>query len=333
MSDKPSNKQNQSDEIDLGQLFAAIGKGFDSLFRGLLTFFVYLKKNAVILVGLVIIGGLIGFSLKFIVGEEKKLDVIVTPNLDAKDYLYGVIDEIQSDIKAKDTVFFNSLGMSIDELGDFKIEITRLKKPSATDPEEEMKFLEILKDFENNETIAGFLRSELQDKTTRNERITFYFDDDEIGEDYAGKIMSYINSNPYYLELVKVYNENAQNRIIQNDSLIKQLDMLINYYAKNMLKEETRTEGSLVLENQEPLNIPSLFQLKNVLIKDTEVKKLELERRKEAITVVSFGKPHKVQKPIFRENIALIPLIFVGLFFLLSFIRLLNRKAKEMHIH
>ncbi|MFT5737592.1 MAG: hypothetical protein ACI9SG_001941, partial [Maribacter sp.] len=40
-----NNNQNNSDEIDLGQLFRMIGNGFNSLFRGFLKVFLYLKKN------------------------------------------------------------------------------------------------------------------------------------------------------------------------------------------------------------------------------------------------------------------------------------------------
>ncbi|MBT8284105.1 MAG: hypothetical protein HKO75_01885 [Flavobacteriaceae bacterium] len=327
----PKNDQS-NDEIDLGQLFALIGNGFNRIFRGLLSVFLYFKKNLVILTVLVIVGLLLGFGLRMIVGEEKKLDVIVTPNLDTKNYVYNIIEELQADIKAKDTAFFNSLGMDIEKMKGFEIEISALKNKYASSNEEEMKFLELLKDFESTGAISGILRGILQDKTTRNERITFFFKDDEIGEDYAGKIINYINSNPYYNELLKVYNENAQNRIALNDSLIRQVDVLINNYTNKMLKEQATTEGRLVLENQEPLNIPSLFSLKNNLIQDTESKRLELEQRQDAITVVNFGKPHKVQKPLFQKKITLIPLILIGIFLLFSFLKYLNRKANEMQI-
>ena len=328
----PKNNE-PSDEIDLGQLFALIGNGFDRLFRGLLRVFLYFKKNVIILAILVVVGALIGLGLRSIIGIEKKLDVIVTPNLDTKNYLYNVIEELQADIKAKDTTFFNALGMDIEKMEGFEIEISPLKNKNSSSSQDEMQFLELLKDFENTGAISGLLRAELQDKTTKDERITFFFKDDEIGEDYAQKIITYINSNPYYKDLLGVYNENAQTRIALNDSLIRQVDVLINNYTNKMLKEQATTEGRFVLENQEPLNIPSLFSLKNSLIQDTESKKLELEQRQDAITVVNFGKPHKVQKPLFQKRITLVPLAFIGVFFLISFLRYLNRKAKEMQIH
>jgi hypothetical protein len=144
--------------------------------------------------------------------------------------------------------------------------------------------------------------------------------------------MDYINSNAYYKEIVKTYTENAQGRIKQNDSLVKQIDVLIGNYSKKMLSENTATEGRIVLENEQQLNVPQLFTLKNDLIRDTESKKLELERRKDAITIINFGKPQKIIKPFFKKNIILFPLVYIGIFFLFSFVKYLNKKAMEMGV-
>ncbi|NER09915.1 hypothetical protein SAMN06265375_101563 [Muriicola jejuensis] len=325
-------KMEPSDEIDLGQLFALIGKGFNRLFRGFLSIFLYLKKNLIILSILIVVGTLGGFGLKLLTGEEQKLDVIVTPNIETKNYLYDVVAEIQSDIRSKDTVFFSELGMEIARMKGFEIEISQVKVQGSSSKEDEMKFIELLKDFENSEAISDLVRSELEEKTTKDHRITFYFKDSSIGEEYARKILDYINSNSYYQSLLKVYTENAQNRIQRNDSLISQIDLLISNYTQKMLREQASSEGRLVLENQESLDIPSLLNLKNRLIQETESKKLELEKRKDAITVVNFGKPHKVQKPLFQKKIAWVPLSFIGIFFLFSFVRYLNQKAKEMQL-
>ena len=64
MAENQSPKtQNSSDEIDLGQLFQLIGKGFNAIFRFFLRVFLYLKKNIFILIGLVVIGFVLGFGL------------------------------------------------------------------------------------------------------------------------------------------------------------------------------------------------------------------------------------------------------------------------------
>jgi hypothetical protein len=332
MSRDLSNKPGNSDEIDLGQLFKMIGNSINRLFRGFLNFFVYVKKNIYWLGGLVVAGAVLGYGLNKLVGVEQQIDVIVTPNLDSKEYLYDVIEEIQSNAKAEDTLFFRELSVDIDKLKGFNIEIQPVVKEQSSNFEEELQFLELLQKFENSDAIEDIVRAQLMDKGSLDQRISFTFKETGTVMEEARKIMAYINSNDYYEELINIHSENAQQRIRQNDSLIKQIDLLINNYTQKMMKEDRGSEGRLVLENEEPLNIPSLFNLKNQLIKDTESKKLELKQKQEAITIVNFGKPYQVIKPLFQKNIVLYPLIFIGFFFLVTLFKYLNRKSKEMQL-
>ena len=170
----PNN--NSSDEIDLGQLFQMIGNGFNRIFRSFLRLFLYLKKNALILFGLVILGGAIGFGLNLIVDKKIKTEVIVKPNLDSRNYLYEVVDEIQSNIKAKDTLFFKDLGILVENLKGFEITVESLGD-TRKNAEQGIEYLELLKGFEgSSEAIADIVRAEILSKSTLiNHKITFYF--------------------------------------------------------------------------------------------------------------------------------------------------------------
>lgn len=324
-----NNPPETSDEIDLGQLFKLIGKGFQKMFRGFLSLYLYFKRNFFWLAGLAVLGAITGYLLNQFVEPAQKLEVIVTPYPDTRNYLYDVVAELQSDIKAKDTTFFRSLGLEAGNMEGFDLEITDLRKGGKKAPEDS-ELLELMKDFGNSPAIGDLVREALMERTTKDHRITFYFKDALVGEAYARKLMAYINSNPYYSQVVKTQRENAEKRIRRNDSLVRQIDQLIDRYTEQMAREQGGTEGRLVLENQEPLNVPSLFELKNQLVRDTEAKRLELDMKKEAITIVNFGKPHKVIKPLVRKNIVFFPILFIGGFLVLSIVRYLNRKASEL---
>ena len=332
MNETKGNQPTTSDEIDLGQLSKLLRSGFNSLFKGFLGVFVYLKRNFYWLAGLTLLGMLIGFGLKLWTGSKLKLDVIVTPQFETKNYLLDAIAEIQSNIKAKDTAYLQSLGMDMETVQNekFEIEITSLRPKADAGLKEEMALLELLKDLENSGAIADILRSELQDKTTKDMRITFSFKNPKIGEEYSRKVMNYINRNDYYGGLLEVYNENAKERIERNDTLIKQIDILIENYTERMLKEQGIAEGRLILENQEPLNIPSLFTLKNQLIQDSEAKRLELKKRDDLITINNFGKPYQEEKPFFKKKLVFFPALLLGIFFLISFLKFLNAKSEEL---
>ncbi|WP_282160180.1 hypothetical protein [Ulvibacterium marinum] len=334
MADKqPQNNRNSSDEIDLGQLFQMIQRGLDRVFRGFLRLFLHLKKNVLILIGLVVLGVAIGFGLNQIVTRGMKTDVIVKPNLESKNYLYDVIDEIQANIKAKDTSFFQPLGISIDRLKGFKIEIEPIEGgQNGKNLEDQMKYLETLQSFQNTTIISDVVRTEILNSSSLNHRISFFYKDAAYGQECAKKLMDYINSNSYFEELIKIYQENAKERIEKNEAVISQLDDLITNYSEK-IGEKTNSvgEGRIVLDSEEGLDTKGLFELKNSLIRDTERKNLELMEQTSIVSIINFGKPQQIQKPFFGKNIVLLPTILLGVFFLWSVIGYLNKKSLEIN--
>ena len=143
MAEQQHNQSN--DEIDLGQLFQLIGRGFNQLGLGFLRLFLYLKKRALILGGLVILGVAVGFGLNQITEEKKKIEVIVRPNLDSENYLYDVVAEIESNIKAKDTTFFKDLGIEGVDLVQFEISVNPIEADKSK--KVDLDYLELLKSF------------------------------------------------------------------------------------------------------------------------------------------------------------------------------------------
>ena len=327
----PKNSQS-SDEIDLGQLFKMIRKGFDAIFRGFLRFFLYLKDNFVKLAILVFIGFGIGFALKFVISDELKTEIIVRPNFDSKDYLYNVVEEIESNLKVKDTTFFKELDIVVSELKSLKIEIEPIQEFNEEDNlENDIKYLETLQNFQGNGFVLDAVKAEIQKKSNLNHRITIFYKNALAGRAATLKLMDYIENNSYFSELKKVYNENSKLKIERNGELIEQIDGLISGYAENLKNSRSIDQGTMVLDNEKGLDITGILALKNSLIKEIELKNLEVIEQKEVINVINFGKTQKVKTPLYAQSIAIIPLIFLFFFFIYSTIKFLNRKALEMN--
>lgn len=325
-----SNKQNSSDEIDLGQLFQLIRKGFNAMFMFILRVFLYLKNNLLVLTGLVIIGLGTGFGLSKIISTKYKIEIIVKPQMESKNYLYDVISEIQSNILEKDTLFFNSIGINEIDFTGLEVTINRVIEEGSS--EGDLQYLELLQSFENIDAISDIVRAELQNKSSFNHRITFFYKNVEKGSDFANKIMSYINSNKYFDGLLKVYRSNASNRIEQNQILLNQVDEIIKNYTNTLAsKNESSLGERIILDNQEQVNIADLFEYKNLLIRDIETKKIELEERTNPVALINFGKSQQVQKSFLAKKIFLVPSILLGLFFTFSLLRYLNKKSKLIH--
>lgn len=320
-------QHNQSnDEIDLGQLFQLIGRGFNRLGIGFLKLFIYLKKKAFIIGGLVILGVAIGFGLNQITEEKKKIEVIVKPNLDSENYLYDVVAEIQSNIKSKDTAFFKDLGIVGVDLAQFKISVNPIEGDKSK--KVDIDYLELLEKFQNNAQFSDVIRTEITKQSILNHRIEFLFKDSQEGVLFANKVMDYINSSEYFKDLVGVSKSNAQIRLQENQSLIQQIDSLVLGYTKQLGEEGSKIpEGQLLLNDDEPFDITGLLQLKNGLILNSAQQRLELQKNTKIINILNFGKPQQVVKSFFGKRLVLLPVVFISLFLVFEFISFLNKRA------
>lgn len=338
MNNDLPNKQTPPDEIDLGMLFTNIRNGFvrlgNSLVKGIaflvLSVYIYIKTHFFWLAGLVVLGSSLGLLLEFKDGQTHELNVMVKPSLDAKNYLYTTVEDIRNNIEAEDSAFFDALGMDISRMKGFDIEIVSLKAGDNDKLDKELEYLAFLKESGIGELADQLTNSIVQDRATQEQIITFYFNDPEIGEDYAQKIMDYLNNNPFYERIEKVLITNAEARIVRNEELITQVDGLIKSFTESMVNRQPATAGSLILDNKEPLNVPSLFALKTELIQDTEAKRVELENRNGPVLVLSFGKPRIAELPITDKKPAQLAFIFLGMYLGNSLLKLINRKAEEM---
>ena len=333
MAENQPFKNTSSDEIDLGQLLKLIGNGFKKVGNVFLYAFLYLKKNMLILIGLVVVGVLAGFLLSTIVEKKLKTETIVRPNFESKDYVYDVIDEIQANIYSKDTVFFNQMGVDIADLEGFKIEITPITDPEEAkeDAEQDLMYLELLQGFKEESFAVDIMRSVLTQKSIVAHRITFTYIDADTGSEIAQKMLDYINNNNYFKEVITAFRENAQLRIDQNTMLIGQIDNLVNNYSKTLNNRQLeKAPGTVILENESALNISSLLTLKNRFVKEIEEKRMELSEQKNLLSVLNMGKTQKVRKPLFNNRIFTIPMALLAVFFLFSFLKFINARAKNL---
>ncbi|MRI01087.1 hypothetical protein GH721_11150 [Kriegella sp. EG-1] len=331
---QPNNSSSSSDEIDLGQLLKLTRKILNSIFYGVLRVFLFLKKSAFKLLGLIIIGVVIGFVLNNLVEDKLQTEAIVKPNFESKDYLYDVVEELKSKVTAKDTAFFKKLDIDVNNFKKFEIEIEPIEdklKSEKTNSEEDIKYLEILQNYKDNDFVLEIVKSEILKKSIRTHRITFIHKNPIKGEEYVTKILDYINSNPYFIELQEAHSKNSKLRIEQNDELIRQIDeMIMNFSASLKSNQNTTGQSMVLLESESGLNVPSLLMFKNRLIKENEVKQVELIEQETPVSIISLGKTHVVKKQLLNKNFVLIPLLLIGLFFMISLIAYLNRRSKEL---
>ncbi len=330
----PPNNPSASDEIDLGQLMELIKRGIKSFGNFFLRIFIYLRRNALILAGLVVIGLALSFGLNQIISKKLKTDVMVRPNFESKNYLYDVVDELAANIKSRNERFLQEMDISAVDLEGFKIEVVAIEEEEVKTEEvvlNEMKYLEVLQNFKDESFVIDILRSELSEKSVIDHKITFTYKDPTKGPAIVEKLMTYLNANEYFNDLKAVYEENAKSRMEKNTLLIGQIDQLVDNYSKALLAEKQKSgTGVVYMEKENTLNIPSLLILKDELLKEIEDKRLEMMQQKEVLSILNFGNTQEVSKSFFNQTYFLIPTVLVVGFILLSFFKYLEQKAKEI---
>ena len=330
----PSSKNQATDEIDLGQLLQMLKKGFHHLGNVFLRIFLFLKKYALILLGLVLLGVAISFGLNQIISENLKTEVIVRPNFDSKDYLYDIVDELTANIKAKNENFFSSIGIEIEDLKGFEIELVPIEDDEKEDEEmvvNQMRYLEALSNFKEQSYVVDIIKSELSEKSVVDHKISFMYKNELTGPGVSRKLLELINTNDYLESLREISAKNAKTRIENNTKLIDQIDELVTNYSKSLTAENNRSgTGTLYFEKENALNVPSLLALKNNLIKEIEEKNLELKQQSKIISIINLGNTQVVKKPFFSNRMFKIPMVLITGFLLFIFVRYLDRKAKSI---
>jgi hypothetical protein len=330
---EPGTKQPEtSDEIDLGQLFKLIGKGFQEVFKFFLRLFVYFRKNALPILGVAVLGVVIGLLLDTYIAKKQKLEVIVKPNMESKDYLYDVVAEVESNLRAKNHTFFNNLGVDIDNFDDFGIQIEPVTEKKKIE-DEDLEFLKLLEGFESSGIVSDVIRAEIVNRSSLNHRITFFYGPSGQGVKFAGAVMDYINSNPFFNELMEITRANNKIRIEKNENLLKQVDDLIEAYTSNLSDSSSKaSDGRLVLETEDNLDVTGLLGLKSSLIRDIENTRLRLIEQEQAVRVINFGRGKEMVHLLFGENGFRIPILFVAVYLIISMLLFFHRKSKEMNL-
>jgi sensor c-di-GMP phosphodiesterase-like protein len=248
--------------------------------------------------------------------------------------LFDVVEELAANIKSRNERFIQELGITEKDLEGFNVEVEAIEEEEIKTEEvvlNEMKYLEVLQNFKDESFVIDILRSELSEKSVIDYKITFTYKDPVSGPVLVQKLMTQINTNEYFNDLKNVYEGNAKARIEKNTVLIAQIDELVGNYSKALLAEKQKSgTGVVYMEKENTLNVPSLLDLKNELLKEIEDKRLEMAQQKQVINILNFGKTQQVSKSFFNQTYFLIPTILVVGFIVLSFFKYLERKAKEI---
>ena len=349
MPEQPVNTP--SDEIDLGQLFQLIGRGFQklfnfigSIFKGLfhilILFLLFLQKNGIILGIAVVVGAVGGYILDSIKPEKYISKMVVEPNFNSVQQLYNNIDFYNDLAEAKDSI---ALADALDIEQSEAASIKEIFVDSYSDENQKIKlFDEFVRQLDTSTVKAIDFESYLKNFNSMDARfhqISLISTNNLVAKKVQPTIVESISANEYF-KLQKGINDinlELQDSII-NQQLVE-VDALQDLYKTVLEKEaEKPMQGTNInlAENGESQNKElALVKEREILKKQLVQLNREKANKASILNVISdfpnrgvklkgFWKSYKFVLPI---GLLVMAIAFMGLLYLNKYLREFASKA------
>lgn len=246
----------QEEEVDLGNLFKIIGKGFQNFFKAFSNFFkvifhylilllLFLRNNALKFGISIFIGATIGLILDLTLPQQYSSTMIVEPNFKSALQLYKNIHFYNELVKQKDSsLLAETLKIPVHEaaqLKGFYIE------PIRNENEKFQYFNDFIQELDTtavkNITIKEF-KKEFTDYNYRYHQIKVKSLSNTVFEKLGTPIINSVETNPYFRNQKKINDENLyQNEKVLVKSL-QDVDTLRRIYNEVLIIEANKDVAS-----------------------------------------------------------------------------------------
>lgn len=265
----PQNNNDQ--EIDLTLISKKISGLMQRINASVFRAIQFFIRNWKIIFALLIIG----FAAGLLLDKTRKKyehEIIVTPNFNSTDYLYSKIDLINAKIRENDTLFLkNIVGIkNPDDLKNIKIEpIVDVYNFIKSKPEN----FELIKLMAEDGDIKKVLTDNMTSKNYVYQNIVVLTNKKASEEQLVQPLLKYFNSSDYYSKLQKEIYSNVILKMRQNDSIIKQIDGVLNNFSSS--NSSVHRNDKLMYYN-ENTQLNDIIKTKEFLITEQGAHRVEL---------------------------------------------------------
>ena len=314
MSTTPQNTDNQ--EIDLSLISKKIGSFFENISSSIFRGFLFFKRN-ILWVG--ILFGL-GVGIGFYLDKTTKVydnEIIVSPNFGSVDYLYAKIDLISSKINDNDTVFLK--------------EVVGIKEPKKLKKIEIVPITDVYKFINNSDKNFEFVKLLAEDgdiKKIVNENLTsknypyhlisYTTDKQTSNEKTVEPLLNFLNNSDYFKIIQKEYLNNVKVKMVENDSIISQINGLLNAFSSTA--NGSQKSDKLVYYNENS-QLNEVFKTKDALVNEQGSHRIELVNYDKIIKDNSTTLNIKNTKIVNGKMKLVLPFLFIFIFILVGYFR------------
>jgi uncharacterized membrane protein len=311
-----ASQNNDNQEIDLSQISKKIGVFFENIstaiFRGILFF----KRN-IIWIGILFI---LGVGLGLYLDKRTKVydnEIIVSPNFGSVDYLYAKVELISSKISDNDTVFLK--------------EVVGIKEPKKLKKIVVMPITDVYKFINNSDKNFEFVKLLAEDgdiKKIVNENLTsknypyhlisFTTDKQTSNEKTVEPLLNFLNNSDYFKLIQKEYLNNVRVKMVENDSIISQINGLLNAFSTTA--NGTQKSDKLVYYNENS-QLDEVIKTKDAILTEQGIHRIELVNFDRIVKDNSVTLNIKNTKAVNGKMKLVLPFLFIAIFILVGYFK------------
>lgn len=326
MSEHSSSQKPVDDEIDLSVLIKAIKNFIKNILQSVFNIFSFFYKHKFVLIGLIVLGGVLGYFYDKNFEKSYKNEMLILPNYSSVDYVYSKIDAIGKKIKAEDSLFLkNIFGADYKKIKSVEIEPVIDIYNFLSKNETNKELFELL--FEEEADIE-FIENPINSKNYKFHKIFLEVKGEDKHEDFSNALFTFINSNAYYDNMNVLSRESLKLQIEENNEIINQIDSIIAY-AKKRQSIGVNSSGLSFSDNR---GLKELLDKKNYLIERRVILKIELVNQTDTVKLITSN--HKLLETdefLKKDKVKLFPIFFVLLYCAIFFLRHISKMAKAFN--
>lgn len=308
-----TNPDNQ--EIDFSHISRRIGDKFEDFSTWIFKGFLFIKKNIILLIILFLVGAGLGI---YVDRSNKVYDhqIIVSPNFGSTEYLYSKIDLLAAKITEGDSAFLIKAGIKDSKkLSNISIKpITDVYKFIENKPEN----FELLKLMAEDGDINKIVVDEVTSKNYPLHMISYTTNSITDESKTVEPILAYLNDSDYFKAIQKIYLQNLHLKYSSNDTIINQIDGILNEFSAN--KSGEGKSDKLVYYN-ENTQLNDVINTKNELVKDKANIQIEFLNADHIVKKKSSVINIKNTESINGKMKFVFPFVFISLFIIFGLVR------------
>jgi len=310
-------------EIDMGQFFKTLLKGFKGVLKILVAAFLFYKKKWLLFSILFIIGAVGGYFLEkaFDLNKRYKQEIVLAPNYNTSPYIYGFIESL--DTKFKDKPFLKKIALdSIDLLHLKKITLKPIVESTDILDELQLKYngQNFFKHFMENYSDEAYTEGKYKN-FYKHHMLTLVFTNKSANNGNVSKqLLNYLSSNEYYNKTLSLTLKQTQSNLDRNKETLAFVEEYLDKLSKKPFNEDK--EIIVVGEESKIPTIASLLDKKENLQNKISFQERVLSLNTKLFDVVEQSSVVRFPIAIYKRAIVLAPIllcVLVSIIFLLKY--------------